>query len=162
MLITNGKIYTMAGQIYENGSILIENGKIKALGARVEVPPGVKVIDAEEGWVLPGFIEAHSHLGINEANMGFEGNDNNEATNPITPQMRALDGINPQDAAFEKVVAGCPVPVLIAGGPRCETDLDTLKMIYGAMQGGARGIVMGRNVWHYWQRLTASFIRVWM
>jgi len=48
---------------------------------------------------------------------------------------------------FDKVVAGCPVPVLIAGGPKCETDLDTLKMIHGALQGGARGIVMGRNVW---------------
>jgi len=48
---------------------------------------------------------------------------------------------------FDKVVAGCPVPVMIAGGPKCETDLDTLKMIYGALQGGAKGIVMGRNVW---------------
>ncbi len=48
---------------------------------------------------------------------------------------------------FDKVVAGCPVPVLIAGGPKCETDLDTLKMIHGALQGGASGIVMGRNVW---------------
>lgn len=48
---------------------------------------------------------------------------------------------------FDQVVAGCPVPVLIAGGPKCETDLDTLKMIHGAMAGGARGIVMGRNVW---------------
>lgn len=48
---------------------------------------------------------------------------------------------------FEKVVGGCPVPVMIAGGPKCETDLDTLKMIHGALQGGAKGIVMGRNVW---------------
>ena len=48
---------------------------------------------------------------------------------------------------FDKVVAGCPVPVMIAGGPKCETDLDTLNMIYGALQGGAKGIVMGRNVW---------------
>ncbi|BBO82821.1 aldolase [Desulfosarcina ovata subsp. sediminis] len=48
---------------------------------------------------------------------------------------------------FEKVVAGCPVPIMIAGGPKCETDLDTLKMIHGALQGGAKGIVMGRNVW---------------
>jgi len=51
----------------------------------------------------------------------------------------------PQD--FERVVAGCPVPVMIAGGPKCETDLDTLKMIDGALVGGARGIVMGRNIW---------------
>lgn len=48
---------------------------------------------------------------------------------------------------FDKVVAGCPVPVMIAGGPKCETDLDTLKMIHGALQDGAKGIVMGRNVW---------------
>jgi putative autoinducer-2 (AI-2) aldolase len=48
---------------------------------------------------------------------------------------------------FDRVVAGCPVPVMIAGGPKCETDLDTLEMIHGALQGGARGIVMGRNVW---------------
>jgi putative autoinducer-2 (AI-2) aldolase len=51
------------------------------------------------------------------------------------------------ESDFDKVVAGCPVPVMIAGGPKCETDLDTLKMIHGALQGGARGIVMGRNVW---------------
>ena len=48
---------------------------------------------------------------------------------------------------FEKVTAGCPVPVMIAGGPKCDTDLDTLKMIDGALRGGARGIVMGRNIW---------------
>lgn len=48
---------------------------------------------------------------------------------------------------FERVIAGCPVPVMIAGGPKCETDLDTLKMIGGALAGGARGIVMGRNIW---------------
>ncbi|WP_066636764.1 class I fructose-bisphosphate aldolase [Desulfolucanica intricata] len=48
---------------------------------------------------------------------------------------------------FDRVVAGCPVPILIAGGPKCETDRDTLNMIYGAIQNGAAGIVMGRNVW---------------
>lgn len=48
---------------------------------------------------------------------------------------------------FDKVVAGCPVPIMIAGGPKCETDLDTLNMISGALQAGARGIVMGRNIW---------------
>ena len=48
---------------------------------------------------------------------------------------------------FEKVTSGCPVPVAIAGGPKCETDEDTLKMIRGALDGGASGIVMGRNIW---------------
>ncbi len=48
---------------------------------------------------------------------------------------------------FERVTGGCPVPVMIAGGPQCDTDLDTLKMIDGALAGGAKGIVMGRNIW---------------
>ncbi|ACV63519.1 Fructose-bisphosphate aldolase [Desulfofarcimen acetoxidans DSM 771] len=48
---------------------------------------------------------------------------------------------------FDRVVTGCPVPILIAGGPKCDTDRDTLAMIHGAMQNGAAGIVMGRNVW---------------
>jgi DhnA family fructose-bisphosphate aldolase class Ia len=48
---------------------------------------------------------------------------------------------------FENVVAGCPVPIMIAGGPKCETDLDTLKMIHAALQSGAHGIIMGRNIW---------------
>ncbi|MFH1383320.1 MAG: fructose-bisphosphate aldolase [Chloroflexota bacterium] len=50
-------------------------------------------------------------------------------------------------SGFEKVTSGCPVPVMIAGGPKCDTDLDTLKMIGGALAGGAKGIVMGRNIW---------------
>jgi putative autoinducer-2 (AI-2) aldolase len=50
-------------------------------------------------------------------------------------------------SGFEKVTKGCPVPVMIAGGPKCDTDLDTLKMIGGALAGGAKGIVMGRNIW---------------
>ncbi len=64
------------------------------------------------------------------------------------------------ETGFDKVVAGCPVPVMIAGGPKCETDLDTLNMIYGALQGGAKGIVMGRNVWqspHPTALLSAAF-----
>jgi DhnA family fructose-bisphosphate aldolase class Ia len=50
-------------------------------------------------------------------------------------------------SGFDKVTGGCPVPLMIAGGPKCETDLDTLKMIGGALEGGAKGIVMGRNIW---------------
>ena len=116
MLIKNGKIYTMAGMIYENGSLLIENGKIKQIGENVEAPCGVEVIDAEGGWILPGFVDAHSHLGTHEANMGFEGNDTNEATEPITPQLRAIDGINPQDAAFKEAARGGITTTIVSPG----------------------------------------------
>lgn len=116
MLIKNGKVYTMTGKVYENGSVLTENGKIKEVGENLTVPFGEEIIDAAGGWILPGFVEAHSHLGLHEANMGFEGNDTNEATEPITPQLRVIDGLNPQDKAFEAVIAGGITTSLIAPG----------------------------------------------
>jgi imidazolonepropionase-like amidohydrolase len=116
MLVKNGKVYTMAGKVYENGSVLIEDGKIKEVGENLTAPAGDEIIDARGGWILPGFVEAHSHLGTHEANMGFEGNDTNEATDPITPQLRAIDGINPQDKAFEAVVAGGITTSLVSPG----------------------------------------------
>ena len=68
----------------------------------MEIVPetGEKVLDAQGGWILPGFVEAHCHLGIQEEKKGMEGNDCNEAVNPITPWLRALDAINPMDSAF--------------------------------------------------------------
>lgn len=116
MLIKNGKVYTMAGMVYENGSLLIEAGRIKQIGESLEAPRGTEIIDAKGGWILPGFVDAHSHLGTHEANMGFEGNDTNEATEPITPQLRAIDGINPQDAAFEDAARGGITTTLVSPG----------------------------------------------
>ena len=106
----------MTGKVYENGCVLIENGKIKEVGEELTASFGEEIIDARGGWVLPGLVDAHSHLGTHEANMGFEGNDTNEITDPITPQLRVIDGLNPQDKAFEAVRASGVTTTLVAPG----------------------------------------------
>lgn len=106
MFIKNAKIYTMANGIIEKGSILIENGKIKEIGIGLNPPSNVEVIDAEGKFVFPGFIDAHCHIGMMEEGIGFEGNDVNEITDPITPHLRGIDAINPRDEAFTLALAG--------------------------------------------------------
>ncbi|HLR21790.1 MAG TPA: amidohydrolase [Tissierellaceae bacterium] len=102
LFIKNGLIYTMNDEIVKNGSILIKDDKITEVGKDIIAPLDAKVIDAEGRMVTPGFIEAHSHIGMHEESIGFEGNDVNEQTNPITPELRAIDGINPMDEAFKE------------------------------------------------------------
>lgn len=100
LLIKDGKIITMNDKNYEVASVLIDNGKIIEVGENVEINDAVKIIDAKGCWVLPGLIDAHCHIGIMEEKIGVEGRDVNEATDPITPHMRAIDGINPLDSSF--------------------------------------------------------------
>ena len=104
ILITNGKIRTMTGVNYENGCVLIDNGKIIEVGNNIKSPKGAEIIDVNGAWVLPGLIETHCHIGLIEADMGFEGMDVNEATDPTTPHIRAIDGINPLDPAFAEAI----------------------------------------------------------
>ena len=105
-MIKNATIYTMAGQVIENGCILIEAGKIKEIGSDCVAPLDAKTIDAKGAYVFPGFVEAHSHIGMWEEGIGFEGADGNEKTDPITPHLRAQDAINPLDEAFENAIRG--------------------------------------------------------
>ncbi len=100
LAIVNGKIYTMADEPIENGSVLIEDGKIKEIGTDLNIPDGCEVIDAKGNMVTPGLVDAHSHIGLDEEGIRFEGADYNEMTDPITPQMRAIDGIYPEDKGF--------------------------------------------------------------
>ncbi len=93
LLIKNGMIYTMGKAGVLQGDILIDNGKIKAVGKDLAVD-AKQVIDASGYNIYPGLIEAHCHLGLHESSIQFEGNDVNESTDPITPQLRAIDGIN--------------------------------------------------------------------
>lgn len=106
LLIKNGLIYTMNDEVIENGSILIKEGKIVEVETNIIAPLDAKVIDAEGRMVTPGFIDAHSHLGMFEESIGFEGSDGNETTDPITPHLRAIDAINPMDIAFKEAYEG--------------------------------------------------------
>ncbi len=101
LYIKNGYIKTMAGPDIENGCILIDdNGKIAAVGKDIPCPEGATVIDAQDRLVTPGCVDAHCHVGLDNQGMGWEGRDYNEIVDPITPQMRAIDSINPLDEAF--------------------------------------------------------------
>ncbi len=93
MLIRNGKIFTCEeGKIYEKGDILIKDGKISRIGEDLSQYIGEEeVIDAKGLLIFPGFIEAHCHLGLHEEGNNGAGNGTNEASEPITPQMRAID-----------------------------------------------------------------------
>ena len=106
LLIKNGYVKTMAGGDIENGCVLIgDDGKIVAVGAELTAPEGAEVIDAGGRLVTPGCVEAHCHIGLDNEGMGWEGHDYNEIVEPLTPQMRAIDSINPMDEAFENAIA---------------------------------------------------------
>lgn len=119
--IIGGKIITMTGEIWEKGYLCIENGKITALGPMVNGAPfplleHATVINALGHIIMPGLIEAHCHMGITEEKKGMEGDDCNEAVDPITPQLRALDAINPMDAAFNDAVKAGITSAMIGPG----------------------------------------------
>ena len=116
LAIINGKILTMAGRTHQKGAILIEDGKIIAVGENILIPKGADVINANGKVVMPGLIDAHCHLGIVEEVYQIEGDDLNETTNPITPHLRALDGVNPEDLGFLDAARGGVTTVAIAPG----------------------------------------------
>ena len=88
------------------GQLLIDGGKIVALGETVAAPDGCEVFDAQGALITPGFIDAHTHIGLHEEAVRWEGADYNEMSNPVTPEMRAIDAINPNDEAFDNALAG--------------------------------------------------------
>ncbi|MCD8188112.1 MAG: amidohydrolase family protein [Ruminococcus sp.] len=128
MLIYNAEIHTMdsAGAVIKNGWIEIGGGIIKGIGEGIPEHISGDSIDTSGKSIYPGFIDAHTHLGIIENGIDFEGDDCNEATDPFTPQMRAIDGINPFDRSFEEArkrgitaVASSPGSANACGGEIC-------------------------------------------
>ena len=123
LLIKNGKILTMAGINYDNGYILIDEGKIVQVGAKSKNIPkkllksdNLQIIDAENNYVLPGLIDAHCHVGMWEDSVGFEGDDGNETTDPVTPHLKAIDGIYHLDRAFQEALESGVTTVVTGPG----------------------------------------------
>ena len=107
LFITNAYIKPMVGADIPNGSLLIsDEGKIVALGEDLSVPADAQVIDAGGRLVTPGCIDAHCHIGLDNEACGWEGKDYNEIVDPITPQMRAIDSINPLDESLPNALRG--------------------------------------------------------
>lgn len=120
MYIIGGKILTMAGREIENGILRIENGKIAEIGTQDEISIDLqgdeKVLVVKDTLIMPGIIEAHCHMGITEEKKGMEGDDCNETVNPLTPYLRAIDAINPMDAAFGEAVKAGITAAMIGPG----------------------------------------------
>jgi imidazolonepropionase-like amidohydrolase len=116
LAIVGGRVVPVEGAPFEDGVVLIEDGRIAALGKDVRVPEGVERVDAAGKVVVPGLVDAHVHLGVHEEAQGWAGQDTNEMTNPVTPQVRALDGINPDDLGFADAIDGGVLTVNVNPG----------------------------------------------
>ncbi len=106
LLIRAGTVWTVTGQVHSPGEVLVRDGRIVAVGARVAAPSGVKVVDAPKGHLTPGIIDTHSHVGVYPA-PDLQGNqDGNEMTAPVTAEIDAKDGFWPQDPQIRHALAG--------------------------------------------------------
>ena len=114
--ITNGRVMTITQGTLERGTVLVENGRIVAVGEEVEIPEDAEVYDATGKVVMPGLIDAHCHVGLFPDGIGWEYSDGNEMTDPITPHLRALDAVHPEDPAFKELVAAGVTTVLTGPG----------------------------------------------
>ena len=118
MLVQNGVVHPMDGPVIPNGYVLLEGNKIKAVGSMDAVPQGWAgpVLDVAGGHILPGLVDAHCHLGMCGDGLGFEAEDDNESTDPCTPHLRALDGLNPLDRCFREAREAGVTTVLTGPG----------------------------------------------
>lgn len=118
ILIENATVWTMAGPPIAGGSVLVREGKIAAVGRDIALrdTQDLQRIDAAGGWVLPGLVEAHCHIGISEERVGGVGDDCNELVTPLTPSLRAVDAVNPMDSAFHNALAAGITTVMTGPG----------------------------------------------
>lgn len=135
MWIINGRIYTMAGTVFENGYVrtkgkgIVEVGSMETV-AGLDLSGGFReasetvesdneeelILDVQGAWVLPGLIEAHAHIGLSEEKSGIIGDDCNEETSPVTPGLRGLDAVNPFDPAFHDAIQAGITSVMTGPG----------------------------------------------
>lgn len=118
MLIINGKIFTMEEPLIECGFVRTRGKLIQEIGpmSSLSDKKNERILDVQGAWVMPGLIDSHAHIGITEEKWGAIGDDSNEATNPSTATLRAIDGINPMDSAFHDAIAAGITSVMAGPG----------------------------------------------
>lgn len=116
LLIQNGIVYTMEEEKPQRADILLNHGKIEKIAQTIEPTVEMERFDAEGMSIFPGFIDAHSHIGIAQEKITMQSDESNEGTQPITPEMRAIDAINPMDSAFHNALASGITGVMAGPG----------------------------------------------
>lgn len=119
MVIINGRIFTMEGEPIQCGFVRINGEKIEEVGGMdclESVGEDEEILDVHGAWVLPGLIDAHSHIGITEEKWGVIGDDCNEQTTPVTASLRAIDAVNPMDPAFHNAIEAGITSVMVGPG----------------------------------------------
>lgn len=117
ILIKNANLISMEEINYEICDILVEKGLIKKIGKINEQDyPHAQVIEAKGRYVTPGLVDPHCHVGLMEATIGWAGSDVNEATNPITPELRGIDGVKPHDECFKEALESGVTTVCLGPG----------------------------------------------
>jgi imidazolonepropionase-like amidohydrolase len=115
--IMGARVVPITGEPIDGGTVLLDAGKIVAVGGPdFAVPDGAEIVDAAGKWVLPGFIDAHAHVGLAEEAEGWAGRDVNEMTKPVTASVRAIDAINPADQGFRDAIGGGVLAVNVNPG----------------------------------------------
>jgi len=116
VLIRNATVWVGNGKVLKNASVVLNKGRIEAVGANAKAPPGAKVIDAKGRIVTPGLVDMHSHAGVYSSPHGMAHADGNEMTNPLTPMVRAVDAFDPEDKAIPRALAGGVTTALVLPG----------------------------------------------
>jgi imidazolonepropionase-like amidohydrolase len=104
VLIKNAHIFPITSSPIHQGDVLVENGKISMIGTYLFHDVNTRIIDCHGAFLFPGFIDVHTHLGLYDEGTGWAGNDANETIEPVTPHIRAIDGVYPLDPAFSDAV----------------------------------------------------------
>ena len=116
LCVKNGNVHDAIHEEAYRADILVEDGRIKAIGEHLETEEGVQIVEAEGLHVYPGFVEAHGHIGLDGYGIGYEGMDYNEMNDIVSPQLRGIDGVKPMDAAFPKAAAAGVTCVCVGPG----------------------------------------------
>src|ERR1700679_19741 len=114
--VVGASVFTGTGALIENGTVLVRDGKVEAVGAGLAVPAGYDTVDAHGKWVTPGLIDAHSHLGVYASPSVPANSDGNELTNPVTAEVWAEHSVWPQDPGFNTARIGGVTSLLILPG----------------------------------------------
>ena len=131
ILIKNGILYDLKKDEYDKKDLIMRDGKIIEISENLsEQYKDTEVIDLKEKFVFPGFIDCHTHLGIIEECTGKIGADNNETSDPVTPHLNGIDGINPLDVSFKDAIKS--ITVNAAEILNCQDRIGELEVSYDA------------------------------